>query len=386
MGPEEVVFDHPTPLDSLGTLRRTLETLAPLLSGGSQVGVVAAAASPALEKAVESRVQHLIQTPPLTFPVAFFSASHLQILQNFIGQHGQPEWSPLLSLSGYSQIRNLTLILANICEAEVMISLDDDEIITDQNFLAKIEQDFAALSRNYPSFGLAGIYRDARGEVLLPEPQAIWAGYWPKISWLNEAFTQFLAAPPLPVTPLALGGNMVLSSRVFRRVPFDPAIPRGEDVDYVLNARMLKIPFFLDQELSITHLPPDKPHPTWFRLRQDLRRFAYARQKLRQQESRPGLAMVSAEELRPYPGNFLGDDLDMRAYQSHTRLALDYLAEGDPAGARQTLENLVLLEQVVHSGQNVFREYLNIVAQWQALQNWLAEPEVAARARKAIWG
>jgi hypothetical protein len=385
-GPEEVVYDHPTPLDSPGTLRRTLESLTPLVSTGVQVGVVAAAASAALEKAVESRVQALIQTSPLPFPVAFFSASHLRTLQDFVCQQGQPEWAPLLSLSGYAQIRNLTLILANICEAEVMVSLDDDEVVTDLDFLHRIELDCAALSRDYPSFGLAGIYRDAQGSVLLPEPQAPWADYWPKISWLNKAFTQLLAAPPLPVTPLALGGNLALSSRVFRRVPFDPAIPRGEDVDYVFNARLLKIPFFLDQELSIVHLPPDKPHPTWLRLRQDLLRFAYARQKLRQQEPRPGLTMVRAEDLQPYPGNFLGDDLEMRAYQSHTCLALDYLIEGDPQGARETLHNLVLLEQVIHSGQNVFREYLDIVAQWQALQSWLASHEVAAQARKAIWG
>ncbi|MCL4504250.1 MAG: hypothetical protein M1438_20690 [Deltaproteobacteria bacterium] len=385
-GPEEVVYDHPTPLDSPGTLRRTLESLAPLVSAGVQVGVVAAAASKDLGKAVESRVRELIHTPPLPFPVAFFSTSHLRALQEFVGQHGQPEWTPLLSLCGYAQIRNLTLILANICAAEVLVSLDDDEIIIDPEFLARIERDFALLSRGYDSFGLAGIYRDAQGGVRLPEPQAPWAGYWPKIRWLNEAFTQLLAAPRLPATPLALGGNLALSSGVYRRVPFDPAIPRGEDVDYVFNARLLNIPFFLDQELSITHLPPEKPHPLWLKLRQDLLRFAYARQKLRQQEPRPGLARVTAEDLRPYPGHFLGDDLEMRAYQSHTQLAMDYLGEGDSQGARQTLENLILLEQIIHSGKNVFREYLHTVAQWQALQNWLAEPTVAAQAKEAIWG
>lgn len=224
-GPEEVVYDHPTPLDSPGTLRRTLESLTPLVSAGVQVGVVATAASQALEKAVESRVQDLIQVPPLPFQVAFFSASHLRALQDFVRRHGHLEWAPLLSLSGYAQIRNLTLILANICEAKVLISLDDDEIVTDLEFLSRVERDFATLSREYPSFGLAGIYRDAQGGVLLPETQTPWASYWPKISWLNEALSQLLDTPRLPATPLALGGNLVLGSQVFRRVPFDPAIP-----------------------------------------------------------------------------------------------------------------------------------------------------------------
>jgi hypothetical protein len=55
-----------------------------------------------------------------------------------------------------------------------------------------------------------------------------------------------------------------------------------------LNARMFGIPFFLDNTLGITHLPPDKPHPAWLRLRQDLVRFCYTRLKLRQQEPGPG--------------------------------------------------------------------------------------------------
>ena len=101
---------------------------------------------------------------------------------------------------------------------------------------------------------------------------------------------------------------------------------------------MFGIPFFLDNTLSIIHLPPDKPHPTWLRLRQDLVRFCYTRLKLRQQEPGPGRARVTAGDFKPYPGNFLEDDLPQRAFQSHTLLALDYLAQGDSEAARQTLD------------------------------------------------
>jgi hypothetical protein len=115
-------------------------------------------------------------------------------------------------------------------------------------------------------------------------------------------------------------------------------------------------------------------------------RFSYTRQKLRQQEPRADMALVTPTELKPYPGNFLEDDLEMRAYQSHTLLAREYLAAGDLEGARQTLANLVLMHQVIQSDKQVFQEYLHTVARWQALQQWLAQPEVAARARRAIWG
>jgi hypothetical protein len=159
-----------------------------------------------------------------------------------------------------------------------------------------------------------------------------------------------------------------------------------EDTDYLLNARMWQIPFFLDNSLSIIHLPPDKPHPAWLRLRQDLVRFCYTRLKLRQQEPGPGRARVTPEEFKPYPGNFLEDDLPLRAFRSHTLLALDYLDRGDQEGARQTLMNLVLMDRLEQTGAGVYREFLATVSRWQALQDWLAAPEIAAGARQALWG
>jgi hypothetical protein len=386
-GPEEIVFDHPTPLDAPGTLRRTLESLTPLAAHGAEVGVVAAATAPALEAAVARRVREVIESPPLPYPVRWFAASHLSILRDFCRTHGRAEWLPLLSLAGYSQIRNLTLILANICNAGALLSLDDDEVVADPDFLARIEEDFELLGREHPVFGLAGVYRQADGGVLLPEPAAPWAVAWPKMRWLNAALTELvLAGPRLKPTYLGFGGNLAVPAALGRLLPFDPAITRGEDTDYLLNARMFGIPFFLDNTLSIIHLPPDKPHPTWLRLRQDLMRFGYTRLKLRQQEPGPGRVLVTPEDFKPYPGNFLADDLPERAFQSHTLLALDYLAQGGSEAARQTLENLALMDRLEQAGAGVYQAYGRVVSLWQALQQWLAAPEVAAAARQALWG
>jgi len=386
-GPEEIVFDHPTPLDTPGTLRRTLESLTPLAAQGVEVGVVAAATAPALEAAVARRVREVVESPPLPYPVRWFAASHLSLLRDFCRTRGRAEWLPMLSLAGYSQIRNITLILANICNAQALLSLDDDEVIADPDFLAKVAEDLELLGREHPVFGLAGVYRHADGGVLLPEPTAPWASYWPKMRWLNAALTELvLAGPRLKPTPLGFGGNLAVPAALGRLLPFDPAITRGEDTDYVLNARMFGIPFFLDNTLSIIHLPPDKPHPTWLRLRQDLMRFCYTRLKLRQQEPGPGRAVVSPGELQPYPGNFLSDDLPERAFRSHTLLALDYLAQGDSEAARQTLMNLALMDRLEQTGAGVYEAYVRFVSHWQALQQWLAAPEVAAQARQALWG
>ncbi len=384
---EDLVFDHPTPLDRPGTLRRTLESLSPFIHDGVEVGVVAAATASGLDAAVERRVREVIESPRLPYPVRLFAASHLQILQDFCRAQGRAEWLPLISLGGYSQIRNLTLILATICGAGAMVSLDDDEVIADPNFLAKIREDLELLGKDHAVFGLAGVYQNADGGVLLFEPTAAWAEAWPKMRWLNAALQELvLSGPSLKPTPLGFGGNLVVPAALGRRLPFDPAITRGEDTDYLLNARLWQIPFFLDNTLRIIHLPPEKPHPTWLKLRQDLLRFCYTRLKLRQQEPGPGRAAVQPGDLKPYPGNFLEADLALRAFLSHNLLARDYMDQGDLPAALQALKNLTLMDSLVQEGTRVYQTYLATVSLWQALQAWLATPGVAAQACQALWG
>jgi hypothetical protein len=148
---------------------------------------------------------------------------------------------------------------------------------------------------------------------------------------------------------------------------------------------MFLVPFFLDPALRVVHDPPAKPHPRWRRLRQDLQRFWYTRQKLLAQDSPRGMALVTPEELMPYPGNFLTEDLEIRAYRAHTALALEYLASGQAAEAYQTLLNLSVFH-LRTPAQNYFQAYLNLVMHWRRLQSWLSQPEVRDAARRALWG
>jgi hypothetical protein len=386
-GGEDLIFDHPSPLNSAGTLRRTLESLIPLVNPDIVVAVVAAAAAPELDSRVEARVREIIASPPLPYPVVFFAPSHLAVLRDLVQRQGGEKWGSLISLAGYGAIRNLTLVLANLLGAEALVSLDDDEVIEEADFFQRIAGDLEELGRRSPIFGLAGLYVNPDGRIPAPEPTAPWAQFWPKLRCMNQTFAGLMAGEdPMPPTPLALGGNMVLPAGLFRRLPFDPLIPRGEDVDYVVNARMWGIPFFCDPKLRVRHLPPAKPHPTWLRFRQDLLRFAYARRKLRQQEPGPTMVRVSPLDLTPYPGRFLGDDLEDMAHRSHTVLALEYLAAGEAAAAGETLLNLRLLQEESDNPANAFAAYLDFTQRWQALQTWLADPEAAARVRQALWG
>jgi hypothetical protein len=385
-GEEEVIYDHPTPLDTDGTLVRFLTSAQRFADVDTQIVVVAAAAAESLQAAVEQRVSDLLTRFTQPRPPLLFSYSHLEKLHAYCRHHGHEELTGLLSLSGYAAIRNLTLVLANLLDAQVMVSLDDDEIITDQNFLARISADFSVLGKDYDMFGLAGLYENPQGEILAAEPTGDWVMFWPKIRWMNEAFAALAASgPDLQPTSLALGGNMAIGAALCRYLPFDPAVTRGEDIDYVINARMFQVPFFMDHNLRVVHDPPAKPHPLWQRLRQDLQRFWYTRQKLLAQEASGPMSLVTPGELMPYPGNFLTDDLEIRAYRAHTSLALEYLAAGQGTEARQTLLNLSVMHDQPPA-KSVFRNYLDRVLHWRRLQSWLQQPEVREAALGALWG
>ncbi|MGQ9921677.1 MAG: glycosyltransferase family 2 protein [Desulfobacca sp.] len=385
-GQSDLFFDHPTPLDTAGTLARCLDSLLPLVSPQVSIVVVAAATSDQLAAPVAAQVGEILAGYPPAVRPRLLAAAELAKLHRFCQSQGHPEFCRLLSLRGYGAIRNLTLVAANLLAAEVLVSLDDDEMVSGPPFLTRLGEDLAVLAREHTLFGLAGLYESPAGELLLPEPEGAWVRFWPKISWLNEAFQELAGpGPALRPTPLALGGNMAIPAALYRFLPFDPALPRGEDTDYVLNARLFGIPFFLDAGLRVVHDPPAKPHPVWQRLRQDLQRFWYTRQKLLAQE--PGVvpALVRPLDLLPYPGKFLLADLELRAYRAHTVLAQEYLAAGDVAAAQETLANLAILTTPAADAA-VLSTYLAAVAQWQQLQGWLAQPEVRQAALEAVWG
>jgi hypothetical protein len=138
---------------------------------------------------------------------------------------------------------------------------------------------------------------------------------------LNEARDSIVPSP------MALGGNMLFHHDVFTQVCFDPGITRGEDIDYLINARLQGIPWWFDANLTILHLPPHHyDTPPYQRTREDAFRFIYELEKLRLHGySKP-------DWLDPYPGALLDDGLVEQALSAlETQAAPDLTARfGDP--------------------------------------------------------
>ena len=313
--PDDAVYDHPTPLDQPGTLARLLESLSAIGRPEFAVLVITAATNPRLEAEAEAKVEEIIAPFRSRFPIAQFAAGDLEGLRERLEALG---FDPsLLSLRGYPNIRNLQLVVPHILGAEAVVALDDDEVV-EPDYLAKATEFIGRERGDRRVLGVAGFYLDGEGNLLLPERPLTGNIFLDKSAIMNEATRRLLERPGrLVETPVALGGNMVFHRDLLAQVPFDPGVTRGEDIDYVINARLAGFDFWLDKELTITHLPPEAYGALpYTKLHQDVFRFIYEREKLRLAAERDDVRPLPVEALDPYPGRFLRDDVAEQALEA----------------------------------------------------------------------
>jgi hypothetical protein len=322
--PEDAIFDHPTPIDEAGTLSRCLESLKALRSHRFQVLLISAPVHPNISSQVEKRVEELTNPFGTHYPIGQFGPSDLQEVRRILEREGADP--RLVSLESYAQIRNCQILGSVLLDSDLIAAVDDDETLP-PDYLEKAVQSVDRLQqRESEGAGLAGIYLDAEGDYRLPvkaEEMASGNRFVRKAALINEQFEAcFASGQRLVETPLALGGNMVFPPKLFRNVSFDPGITRGEDIDYLMNSRLFGYSWFLDRQLSITHLPPkDSPGTPltttpYAKLQRDVLRFVYQRQKVRISREQPGLRPLRADEFGIYPGQFLQDDLEVQALEA----------------------------------------------------------------------
>lgn len=368
--PGDAVYDHPTPLDQEGTLVKTLESLRILENSDFSLVILACATAGDIEAQVEARVREITKAvdPPVeTFVI---SHSHLRRFQETLTQGGREDLIDVLSLWGYSNIRNMCLYVPYVLGAEVVVLIDDDEYFDDPLFVDKTSEFIGSRFMGQTIDGVAGYYLNAQGTYYDDVPEEIhWMTYWDRFGSKREAFDKVIPGEPrLKVTPFAFGGCMVVHRALFRTVPFDPRISRGEDTDYVLNARMFGFNFFLDNQLYIQHRPPEKSHPTWQRFREDIFRLLYTKAKIDGQTEQVNMNIVGAEDFDPYPGEFLRDTLDDKILKTNLILALDYLADQRIEDTKETIRNVWLAQTKAIPSENPFETYLVFQRRWRELR------------------
>jgi len=381
----DAIYDHPTPLDSEGTLRRTLESLNVLRDKDFEVVVIAVANSEDSEDEVERKVATIIASVDTDVKIHLFSHSHLQGVKKVIEEAGEESFSTLLKLQGYSNIRNLCLFIPHVLDSEIAILIDDDEVFEDPEYLSKA-QEFIARSNDGNFVGaVAGYYLQSDGDWRLSKPKMPWMEHWDQTDRMNEAFEEIIGREPrLKETPFVFGGNMVVHREVFTRIPFDPNITRGEDIDFLINMRMFGYKFYLDNTLAIKHLPPPKPHQVWKQLQQDVYRFVYERAKIREQKLVEGMICIQAEDLDPYPGAFLRDDLEEKISQASEVLAEQYREEGKEADAKEALRNIEIVGAEAAPKFNVFNHLRQLQQSWERMMGFAGQVAPREKIRQTL--
>ncbi|OFV68694.1 MAG: hypothetical protein SCAL_000370 [Candidatus Syntrophoarchaeum caldarius] len=385
----DAIYDHPVPLDQEGTLGRAIASTAILNDKDFRLVIIAVATSPEIEAEVEKKVKGIVieASAKTDLDVLVFGPSHLKQIHELLRANGKKEYTELLKLRGYSNIRNLCIFIPHILGSELALLIDDDEVFEDPDFIGKAQEFIGSEFEGEPVNAVAGYYLQEDGDYHVRREHRPWMDYWDKHARMNEAFDLFIGTGPrLKVTPFVFGGNMIIHRDLFTVVPFDPGVTRGEDIDYLMNAKIFGFDFFLDNELSIKHLPPPKPHPTWKQLREDIYRFVYEKAKIDGQKDIEGLTRITPEQFDPYPGCFLKEDLFEKIEKACKLLSEEYLSSGSRKDSEEALKNIELARTDAIPAYNPFDHLCEIQRLWQDMMEYTGNTEVRSEMQAIIEG
>jgi hypothetical protein len=305
------IYDHPTPIDQLGTLPAALQSLAGV-EGLDHVVVVVAATDPSLEMQAEDKVREIIASVPQVDAVVFGQAE-LGSLHRRLEQLEFGDLVPGVNLNGYGAVRNLGLLWAAVLDHDWCVFVDDDQVVLDTDFL-KVAWDGlgATLPDGSRILAKSGYYVDGHGRYQMQEDPHWSDAFWRVSDDFNKALSIVDAPPRLRRSTVAFGGCLALHRDIYDRVSFDPWVLRGEDVDYVINARLHGEQVYLDGEWKVRHNPPMEPSEA-LKFRQDGFRFIYEHRKLEFARSQVDLHRITPQQLDPYPGELIGNSVTWRA-------------------------------------------------------------------------
>jgi hypothetical protein len=367
---EDRVFDHPIHLDQEGTLGRTLESMHILNRNDFSVVLIIAVTLNSIENEVIGKVKEICRPFKEKIDISLVHQGNLnKIKQRLLNNDVPNDACALINLDNYSSVRNMCSLAGILNDSELVIFIDDDEVFTDSSFIDKAVEFVGTEVKGEKILAVAGYYINSDGNYRLDETNVpLWRKeHWNNILAMNQAFDQTIGkSPRLKPTPFVFGGNMVIHRELLANVPFDPAITRGEDIDFLINTRISSMKFWLDNTLSIMHLPPSKKNPQWLSFREDIKRFLYEKKKV---SDHSYLDEVSRDELMPYPGLFLGEDLEKKILAANKLLYMDYKEAGDRLGMEQCSINEEIVKSDSFKDIDTRKWLSELRSNWKVLTN-----------------
>ena len=377
----DAVYDHPTPLDDEGTLARTLISMKMLSVKDFKLVLLICPTTPEVAEEAEKRVVQIVREVDLKAETYIFTISDLERISEIIYETDTVRrTASLLSMIGYANVRNMCLLCADILAADAAILIDDDEVFEKADWVERSVEFLGKRIYGDVVYGMAGYYTNKFDQYYDDVKTESWMTHWDRFGAKAKAFDEIIGCPPrVKRTPFAFGGAMIIHRDMFQSVPFDPHITRGEDIDYVINSRMYGFSFFLDNTLSIKHLPVPKKHPQWKRIREDIYRFVYQRAKISSQYKTGNMVIVEPEDFDPYPGEFLRDDLEEKIFRSNMMLAIDYMLKGDTEGAAESLNNIAISKKDAQPNFDTFSRYRLNQKLWEQISSIVSEKRYELR-------
>ena len=379
----DAIYDHPTPIDEDGTLQRTLESMKILDNKNFKLVLLLCPTNEEILPQALDKVKNIVIKSEIEKEIEtyIFTPNELHEMQKLQKKKFNQDSLELVKIKGYSSVRNACLFSAHVLAADLCVLIDDDEVFENRKWIDMSKEHINKRMYGRTVYGIAGYYLNKKDEFYDDVTMKPWMTYWDRFGSKTKAFDKIIACEPrIKITPFAFGGAMAIHKNMFKIVPFDPNVTRGEDIDYLINAKMFGFDFFLDNKLSIKHLPPKKSHPIWKRFREDIYRFLYEKSKLDNQYEVSNMSYVTASHFSPYPGDFLEDDLEDKIFKANVMLALDYISQNDLEGCKETVENIYLSKYEAVPKYDTFTEYRKVQKSWETVISFVSRNRRELRA------
>ena len=316
---ERGVYDYTTPID------KPLPELELCLSSLDQVRgvirvIVLVVAPVTCEDSARARVESICRAHPALNPLVIGAreAAHVERAVARMAHHVTGE---TVALRGYGAIKNMGLAVAAVFGHDVVVFLDDDEVVLDPDFLINAVHGLGSLTRqNLKVLVKSGFFIDANNSPYANPTDEWTEKYWSKATEFNRVMERMqTSSSRFSRSNHLCGGCCALHAEAYSKVPFDPYITRGEDLDYVLNLRANGMDAWFDNAWFVRSQPPEEMAGVPSMFMQDVHRWLYEYRKLDAMNSRRDLRTITPESLMPYPAPWLSAGVRRRVFQTALR-------------------------------------------------------------------
>ncbi len=113
----------------------------------------------------------------------------------------------MLSLKGYSNVRNICLYVAHILSSDITVLIDDDELFEQADWIGMAREFIGKRVYGKSVYGVAGYYLNKYDEFYDDVDILPWMTYWNRFGSKTKAFDKIIGCEPrLKITPFAFGG------------------------------------------------------------------------------------------------------------------------------------------------------------------------------------